>query len=912
MVNTGLLRRAAMSAPVAISLLMLGFAATAAAGRVDGSAAAQLSSTPIVEVQRLSLGHSAAKAEKGNAQAGPDLIFRANFQPFRSLQGVAVTAQRTDTDNDTNDPTAPLIENNGPSEAWELPNPVTVGGYVTGEATGRTGDRFAGGADMIDGYRITLSAGQIVELEVSDHRAGAPTQIDLDLYLYDPNNPASPLASSTSTGSIEAIQAPGSGTFDIVVEAFAGASNYVLRAETVSSAAAQMQAAAAGAEMMPDEVVVGLRPGRGEKFVKRWTAGKNASSGSFTIKRSGGRNTLLLQIDDSKDLQRKAQRFNPLGTQSAVSERDRVAAAIKILAADPDVKFVEPNYRMHAFATVNDPVAPLQWHYGSINLGQAWDVTTGDPSVVTAVIDTGVSPHRDLVNNLTNDGYDLISSPNVSRDGGGPDPDARDPGDLGNPDGSSTFHGTHVAGTVGAVSNNGLDVAGVAYTSRIMPIRVLGRGGGSNFDITQGILYAAGVPNASGALPNQAADVINLSLGGPAGSQAAQDAVNAARAQGTIVIAAAGNDATSAPAFPSAYAGVVSVSATDASNQLAPYSNFGLPIDVAAPGGNVGVDFTGDGYPDGVLSTLFNDRSGTPVQTLDFNQGTSMAAPHVAGVASLMRSVAPNLTPNDFDTLLANGDLTRDLLQDGPGRNNLYGHGLIDAFRAVEAAANFGGGTTVPPVLLVEPSSLTFGSTGNNAELVAANVGSGSLNINSVMWNAPWLQIGNPSTVDNTLVYPVSVDRSGLVAATYNDVIIFETDIPSTVRVPVSLTVGSSEVQFGGKQYLLLVDVDTGETLHQLTGLPNNAGEYRFQFDDIAEDEYYVFIGTDSDNDGFICDEGEACGGFPDISRPEPVELSGGNVTLPTFSTGYSAPVTVSRTTSTRRPALRRLDVTDP
>ena len=871
-------------------------------------AGGSLSSTPVVELERMGQ-HRASDAEKGNAGGGPDLIFRGNFQPQRSIQGVAVTAARTDTDNDTNDPTAPLEGNDTPATAWALPNPFTLGGFVAQSGTGQSGDRFASSADVLDSYSVELSNGQTVELDISDHIAANPDAIDLDLYLYATNDTSTPVAVSNGRGPKEAVQAPNSGSFFLVVEAFAGASNYVMRADSVTSSSAQSIAAIAKSEFVPNEVIVGIKDGQAKHGIEQWLAQFNQKSGgAYSLKRVGGQDTVLLELGDAKSIESTAERFNPLASVKSITARDRVWAAIKNLTQDDAVAFAEPNFIMQPFATVNDPIAPFQWHYGYINLAQAWDVTTGDPNVVTAVIDTGVSGHRDLVGNLTNDGYDLISIPDISRDGNGPDPDASDPGDLNNPDGSSTFHGTHVAGTVGAVSNNNLDVAGVAYGSQIMPIRVLGRGGGTTFDITQGILYSAGVANASGALPNRAADVINMSLGGSMPSQAQQNAVNAARSQNTIVIAAAGNDATSAPAYPSAYAGVVSVSATDASNQLAPYSNFGNPIDVAAPGGNVGVDLTGDGYGDGVLSTVFDDKSGVPVQVIDFKQGTSMAAPHVAGVAALMRSVDADLTPNQFDMLLASGDMTIDVLNDGPGRNNFYGHGLIDAFGAVNAASQ-GAGSNVPAILQVNPSALNFGSAGNSAELVAANVGGPgtTVNITSVTWNANWLQIGNPSQVNGTLVYPVSVNRSGLVDAVYNDTVVFQTDIPSTVTVPVSMSVGSQDVQFGGKQYLLLVDVDTFDTLGQLTGVPTQSGEYRFQFDNVVEDDYFLFIGTDSDNDGFICDEGEACGAYPDISRPEVVQVGGANVNLPAFTTSYPTSITASAAAKTHRQPLRRL-----
>lgn len=819
---------------------------------------------------------------KGTAPDESDLLFRGNNEPLRTITGTVLSADRMETDNDTNDPTSPLIPNDDFGQEWSLPNPVTVGGFVTFDGTAVDGDRFGGEGDPFDVYALSLSAGQTVVLDISDYDLFAPAGTDLDLYLFDANDTSQPIDASETLDPLEIVQAPASGQYIVAVFAFEGSSNYVLRADTVSSSAA------AKSEVVPEQVVVGLRDGH-YKSAQSWVDAFNAKSGfGLEVSRTGGQGTVLLELGSSKALADAAKRVNPFAPDDAITARSRVWAAAKMLMRDESVAFAEPNYIWHPFATTNDPQAPLQWHYSNISLQQAWDVTTGDPDVVVAVIDTGVSLHRDLAANLTNDGYDTISLLDIAVDGDGPDPDASDPGDQNNPDGSSSFHGTHVAGTVAAVSNNNLDVAGVAYGSRVMPIRVLGKGGGTSFDITQGILYSGGVANDTGALPTNPADVINLSLGGGSPSTATQNAVNAVRAQGVIVIAAAGNESTSAPSYPASYPGVVSVSATDVQNELAPYSNFGAFIDVAAPGGNTSVDLTGDNYADGVLSTAFDDSGGTAVESLVFYQGTSMASPHVAGVAALMRSVDPNLSPNDFDALLASGNITQDLLNDGPGRNDTFGHGLIDAFKAVnEASQGGGGGTDVPPILQVTPASLNFGATNNAAEMVAANVGTGTLNIQNVTWNSSWLTVSPPSQVNGTLVYPVSVNRSGLVESTYTDTITFTTDIPSTVTVPVSMSVGTQSVRYGGRQYILLVDIDTFETLGGLAGTPDESGTYSYQFTDVVEDNYYIFIGTDSDNDFFICDEGEACGAYPDITLPEIVDVSGGSVALPPFVTSY-------------------------
>ena len=197
----------------------------------------------------------------------------------------------------------------------------------------------------------------------------------------------------------------------------------------------------------------------------------------------------------------------------------------------------EPNYYVHSTAEPDDIFYEDQWNLSAINLPEAWEYTTGSSNVVVAVVDTGVlMDHPDLAGQLTNDGYDFISDPDISLDGDGIDSNPDDPGDMmyGT---HSSFHGTHCAGIVAAASNNGIGVSGVAWETKIMPIRVLGDGGvGTTYDVLQGVLYAAGLENDSDTVPSQPADVISLSLGGDGGAD--QYVYNQVRAQGIIVVAA--------------------------------------------------------------------------------------------------------------------------------------------------------------------------------------------------------------------------------------------------------------------------------------------------------------------------------------------------------------------------------------
>ena len=400
-----------------------------------------------------------------------------------------------------------------------------------------------------------------------------------------------------------------------------------------------------------------------------------------------------LELRDAVRLER--QRSIATGAEllrMAPADRGRLQQVITALRADPEVEYVEEDILMRPLFTPNDSRYNEQWQYfdntGGLRMTNAWDSATG-VNVVVAVIDTGYRPHSDLIANIL-PGYDFIDDIFISQDGDGRDSDALDPGDWetadqcysGSPASDSSWHGTHVAGSIAAETNNGTGAAGVAFGARIVPVRVLGSCGGYMSDIADGIIWAAG-GTVSGVPANaNPAQVLNLSLGGGGScSFTSQAAIDSARFLGSTVVVAAGNESTDASnSTPANCTGVVTVAATNRAGARAYYSNYGAVVDMAAPGG---------GNNGGILSTLNTGITSPSSDSYEFYQGTSMAAPHVAGVAALIYAIDPTITPDGVEIILKN------TARAFPGNCSECGSGIVDATVAVAAAASGNSGGDV-------------------------------------------------------------------------------------------------------------------------------------------------------------------------------------------------------------------------
>ena len=447
-----------------------------------------------------------------------------------------------------------------------------------------------------------------------------------------------------------------------------------------------------------------------------------------------------------------------------------VPEMVELYRKDPSVEYAEPNYIAYAYWTPNDTYYYLQWHFSQINMPSAWDIEGGgDPGIIVALLDTGVAYENyesyyqrapDLAGTNFVPGYDFVNYDFHPND--------------------DNRHGTHVAGTLAQTTNNNLGVAGIAYNCSIQSVKVLNSiGMGSYQEIADGFYYAT----------DSGADVINASLGGSFDSNTMHNAVQYAYSNGVVMVAATGNDNSPFIGYPAAYDEVIAVGAVDINKTRAPYSNYGIGMEMMAPGGDTTKDLNGDGYADGVLQQTF--ATGDPTDfDYYFWQGTSMATPHVAGVIALMLSreatgVENSSGPSRIESIRSILHSTAEDLG-VPGYDTTYGYGLIDAAAALSAVPT--------PVLEVDPSSLDFGEAGTSSSKTmtfrAYNSGEGTLS-GTVSDDRSWITVSSSNFEGNDNTISITVDTDGLAESStpYTGTITVVSTNGGTKTVGVSLTI---------------------------------------------------------------------------------------------------------------------------
>jgi len=822
----------------------------------------------------------------GYSHTANQIISVTELEGTLTLSGTITIPSNYFADSDVNDADSISTANGDCASAQIIPRTSVVSGYANQPGAGDPGTSKVSG-DVYDVYKINANGGEVINLTSGDTSSG-----DLDLALGDSS--CNEIDASIGDSTLyESLTIASAGVYYIEVSAWSGASTYLLEIggrQTLASHGWN-----ASAELVEDQLMVVESKGTSSSSVAkaRQSLGLNNASKMtlpdyngpvlYTFSNSGSVTQTL--NSSASSLTSSATGFvspavglgQPLN--SILGNKLNTLKMAKKMRGLKQFKFVEPNFIYKASSVPNDPLYITQkWHYEQINMPKAWDRSTGAGTVKVAVIDTGVMmKHPDLVGRLTTDGYDFVSS--SSGDGDGPDSDASDPGDgrdnilcPDSPDLISSFHGTHVAGTVGASGNNNKGVTGVNWNVDIMPIRVLGCSGwGNTSDIIDGILYAAGLPNRWNVSPDSPADIINLSLGGPGSSIFAEQAVSDARKAGVIVIASAGNEALEGNplSYPASYAGVVSVGATNPDGNRAGYSQYNEQVDVTAPGGYGFSDpnATNSGRVFSTWAKINSDGSISSAHA--YMNGTSMAAPHVAGVASLMKGLYPALSPTDFDAALTLGLSTRDY--GTPGKDPHFGYGLIDADKALQTAEALSSGIDAdfPPLLLLSNYSGDLGLTGTQIAIQAINAGGGSLTISQVSKSASNISIVAPDTTDGLGDYVITIDRTGLAEGVYQGSVEFTSDVGSRTLVInyEELTSGSSEAS-AGKLYTLLYNIETDTVEKQVSSVVSSGG-YTFSLSDVNAGVYALITGSDIDNDLTICGAGEACAVWPSMEDPD-------------------------------------------
>ena len=812
-------------------------------------------------------------------------------------------------DSDTND-TSQFSQgdyrvNDTVTTAQPLQTPLLLTGTVNEVRTGPEGNNFSVG-DRDDYFAVDLVAGQVVELEF----ASDPAQTDVDLYLY--STAGAIVGSSDGVNErFECIRVNTTGRYIVNVYAYRKASIYSLRIGApggagscanstralavdsghllakarplppaeLAAAENRLQAAGIGQAMLVGQAPVGAA----DEAVPHWlTLPSGAEGRALALARLAGKSGAE---ERARRLSaRQARPTQPIDDQAQenVLAQYKLAKALQQTGAFVYVQLDWPATRQALVGEFppNDRSYNLQrWHYEQINLPAAMSRITQLPNQpaqrpVVAVIDDGVMlDHPDLQPQLFSNGRAFITTA-VAGDGNTASGDntavATD---------QPVFHGTHVAGTVAAATYDGSGVAGTAPMAQILPLRVFrSTGGARQVDIINAMLYAARLTNNSGTLPARRADVINLSLGADGPCDAAYlDAISRVRAAGVIVVAAAGNSGRNdigqrvAVGAPANCTGVIGVAALDAQKQLTRYSNSGSALSVAAPGGDLRQSTTGSGAPDGVFSALGAfDASGRRLASSGPSQGTSMASPHVAGVMALMRYVNPLISVAQVGDLLASGALTDDL--GAVGRDLDTGFGLVNAAKAV-AAASGAAGTPAPPAsagrVVASPSSIDFGSFQSSATLELELATAGSETVSSITSDSTRVTVTAAAVNATTRLgrYSVEVNRAGLGPGSYFPRLTVNLTPSRSFTVQLSFAqpgTGGSVAAGGdlGPLYVLLIDPANGRVVRSVLATRGSGG-YNWAATGWALPQVQILVGGDLDNDGFVCQRGEACGAFP-------------------------------------------------
>ncbi|WP_328798451.1 S8 family serine peptidase [Marinobacter nauticus] len=835
----------------------------------------------------------------GGGSGGSDAV--EPITPPSPLSGVISIEANSRVDQDTMDQLG--LDGARPATvSLGLPDNFVLAGYLAGSGGSYPtltdqGVIFSYESDAEDLYNVPMAKGQAIVLEAFGSRAGNPA---LRIELTD-NGRIVDSAETGSAGSRVVVELgdEAEGQYSLTVRTLgSGPARYVISKNSVGTAT-RLNFDWPDYDFVPGEALVSMAEGKTSSFaVNAGVSGRHLGGADWLV-------SMPVVATSS-------------AANSGIAGQQITLEWIRELRKRPEYKSVVPNYFFRTQATpIDEPDYSLNWHYDLVNAPIAWQIgNAGLTPVHVAVLDSGLLQdseghwHPDLQQNVAPEGRDFI-------DGG-------EPVDPGSSVGGDVYHGTHVAGTIGAALNNE-GIGGIAFESKIVPVRVLGEGGvGTSDQLIAGIRWVTG--ETSGGSPK--AQVVNMSLGGLPQIEALESALRYGVGEGLLFVAAAGNSATSVPSYPAASSHVLSVSAVDAGGRPASYSNFGSWIDLAAPGGDASRDGNLDGLADVVWSTSGERRGGVSVPGYRGLQGTSMASPHVAGVLALMKSEMPELNTVTVRGWLESGLLT----QPQDGRTDRLGWGVIDAGKAVAKAID---GEPVT-VLSASPAVVSLSNEGISTQLVEIQkFGDASVSAEMVASQPEWLGAelsGGAESGDLELMLTLKPDlldpdepARGVVDIAY------EVDLsPNTLSIPVIGQLLSDErARDAGRHFVLLVSkepTDGGFYLAQSQVVADvENGQYRFRFEpddgeeprrlsEVTPGEYFLVAGTDLDGDGLICQAGEACAEYPVSGLREVITIEDGqSLSDIRMTTSFSRPtISTSSPDILPRPGFKGYRLLEP
>ena len=813
-----------------------------------------------------------------------------------SIAGVISASSFVELDGDVPSADYPAIGNNGNDEGIQsIENPVKLVGFVSEPQDSGDADADSD-SDEFDIYEIGLTGNQWVSLEIADYDSADPTSNDLDLYIV--NEEVEIVSYGVSTDAFESVALPDSGKFYIVVAAISGSSRYVL---SVSNAVSSYRFSnySSNASVAPDSMMLSrIRKDAGQTGIdsfKRLSemdrsilreldievgdglkvkGGKGFMRGPVTVAESMTEESMPEQKYLKKLKRILGDRWSHLLTKDV---RDQILTKKYLARKSKAVEGLRifPQMKKRAYGFQKDPFFEYQWNFQQIGLQAALEsLGVNQTDQVVAVLDQGSAPLASsnyLDTAYIDGGYDFV--------GGDNDPSASvtlssDPYSTE----SYESHGIHVSGIVGA-KNDGKNINGMGVN--VLPIRVLSEEASADA-FYESLKYFAGEENSSGATydnSNGKLAALNMSLGSCVDDTYLPEEypecqlISKIRDKGISVVVSAGNcdcgDEGSGDLFcpvtnlPAACPGAISVAAVDAVAERSSYSSYHSTVDIAAPGGDSTVDLNADGYVDGVPSYVGLD------EVVPYYQGTSMAAPHVAGAIALMKHVDPNLSPTDIDSLLQSGQLTKSDQQSSWSQE--LGYGVLDVSKSLESVAIGTDDTDLNAVPFFSPSEFDFGYTESSFSLSIKKRGSGDLEVVGIYADiAEHLSYSTEAISDENEIakYSFTIKRDEIANGSIRNSIYFLMSDDNYYGIPLRYSIGEVRQPANvGSNILGVYDLKNEEVV-EVIQVDMSSGSANFSFDGLPKGDYILLAlsDIDSSDEGDNWLVGELLAIYPDSS----------------------------------------------